>query len=684
MKNIAVIGAGISGLAAAYLLSRRHRVQLFEKEARLGGHTNTVLIPTPHGSVPLDTGFLVHNDRTYPNLVRLFWELGVGTRDSDMSFAVSCRQTGLEYSSRGPNGFFAQRQNLVKPSHLFLLREIVRFNREAPALLDAPDAERQTLGDFLESRRFGEPFTHRYLLPMASAIWSASLDAIRSFPALTLIRFFNNHGLLSLHEQPTWKVVADGSHTYIPKLTAPLSGGVHERAEIQGVRRSERDVTIAFRDRPPMKFDEVVFACHGDQVLPLLADPSVREREVLSNFATTTNAAWLHTDASVLPVRPRARASWNYLLAADAEAPPMVTYDLNRLQGLRTPEQVLRHAQSGQSDRRTPRAAPVRLSPPVVYPRGDRRAAAVARGQRHQPHALLRRLLVPWLSRGWVELRSQGRRRARGRVVIDSGLFVGTLRHRRFTPVAHAFTYPLFMALLDVDRLPELMRVSRVTSYNRWNWASFDDRDHLGDPARALRDRLAVDATRHGIDLPDGRIFLLTHLRYLGYGFNPVSFFYCFDAAERLQAVLAEVSNTFGGSHNYWLRPDPASRTFRAAAVKLLYVSPFMPVDLDYAFAFTPPARRLIAHMETVKAGAVCFDATLSLDRRPWSALEIRRALVRYPAMTANVVAGIHWQALKLWWKGVPLVPRVTSDGVGERAAWDERTVGQAEALMER
>jgi len=160
-----------------------------------------------------------------------------------MSFAVSCRRTGLEYSSRGANGFFAQRQNLVKPSHLFLLREIVRFNREAPALLDAPDAERQTLGDFLESRRFGEPFTHRYLLPMASAIWSASLDAIRSFPALTLIRFFNNHGLLSLHEQPTWRVVADGSHTYIPKLTAPLLGGVHQRADIQGVRRRERDVT---------------------------------------------------------------------------------------------------------------------------------------------------------------------------------------------------------------------------------------------------------------------------------------------------------------------------------------------------------------------------------------------------------------------------------------------------------
>jgi predicted NAD/FAD-binding protein len=339
MKTIAVIGAGISGLAAAYFLSRRHRVHLYEQERRLGGHTNTVMLETPTGGVSLDAGFLVHNDRTYPNLVRLFGELGVVTQDSDMSFAVSCRRSGLEYSSRGARGFFAQRRNLISPSHLSLLREIVRFNREAPALLGARDAERQTLGDFLESRRFGEAFTHQYLLPMASAIWSTSLNAIRTFPALTLIRFFDNHGLLSLNAQPTWKVVAGGSHTYIPKLTAPLLGGIHESAAIQFVLRGEGGVTLTFRDRPSMVFDDVVFACHGDQVLPLLADPSDRERDTFASFTTTTNVAWLHTDASVLPSQPRARASWNYRLAADADAAPTVTYDLNRLQGLTTPEQ---------------------------------------------------------------------------------------------------------------------------------------------------------------------------------------------------------------------------------------------------------------------------------------------------------------------------------------------------------
>ncbi len=339
MKAIAVIGAGISGLAAAYLLSRKYRVHLFEREPRLGGHTHTILVDAPGGPVALDTGFLVHNDRTYPNLVRLFAELGVATRDSDMSFAVACPRTGLEYSSRGASGFFAQRRNLASPAHLSLLKEIVRFNREAPALLAAGDADRQSLGDFLESRRFGESFTRHYLLPMASAIWSASIDAIRSFPALTLVRFFDNHGLLSLTAQPRWKVVDGGSHSYIPRLTASITGTIHTDAAIHEVRRADTGVTLSFRDRPSMHFDAVVFACHGDQVLPLLGDPSDRERDVFSRFTTTANAAWLHTDASVLPRQLRARASWNYLLGDQADASPMVTYDLNRLQGLETTEQ---------------------------------------------------------------------------------------------------------------------------------------------------------------------------------------------------------------------------------------------------------------------------------------------------------------------------------------------------------
>lgn len=337
MSTVAVIGSGISGLAAAYFLSRGHTVWLFEKDARLGGHTHTVEVETPHGHLALDTGFLVHNDRTYPNLVQLFRELGVGVRDSDMCFAVSCRRTGLEYSSRGLAGFFAQPSRIFSAEHRLLLREILRFNRLAPAVLAQPDADALTLDAFLTAGRFHEVFTSRYLVPMASAIWSAPPDAIRAFPATTLVRFLDNHGLLAVAGQPTWRTVRNGSHTYIPKLTAPLGGRVVTRAAIQSVQRRADSVSIAFLDRPPMVFDQVVFACHGDQVLPLLADPSDAERDVFSTFRTTVNVAWLHTDESVLPARRLARASWNYRLSAD-DAAPTVTYHLNRLQDFRHPD----------------------------------------------------------------------------------------------------------------------------------------------------------------------------------------------------------------------------------------------------------------------------------------------------------------------------------------------------------
>lgn len=334
MKHVAVIGSGISGLAAAWLLSRRHRVTLVERDGRLGGHTHTVVVDGDTGPVALDTGFLVHNDRTYPNLVRLFAEIGVETDPSDMSFSVACAETGLAYSSRGLAGFFAQPRSLVQPAQYRLLRDIVRFNREAPRVLDAPGAESWTLGDYLKDTRFGDGFLARYLAPMASAIWSSPLDDIRRFPLATLVRFLQNHGLLSLGAQPAWRVVRGGSHRYIPRLVAPLGDGVHTGVRLSSVRRSESGVTLAFANRPPVVVDEVVFACHGDQVLPLLADPTDAEREVFGTFETTANEVWLHTDRRSLPATPRARASWNYRLGAGPGAPPSVTYHLNRLQGI--------------------------------------------------------------------------------------------------------------------------------------------------------------------------------------------------------------------------------------------------------------------------------------------------------------------------------------------------------------
>lgn len=241
---------------------------------------------------------------------------------------------------------------------------------------------------------------------------------------------------------------------------------------------------------------------------------------------------------------------------------------------------------------------------------------------------------------------------------MESALYIGKLRHRRFEPREHQFEYPIYMAFLDIDRLPELMRITRFSSYNRWNWTGYDERDHFGDPAKSLRQRLEEDAGRQGIMLPDGQIFLLTHLRYFGYVFNPVSFFYCYDRAGKLEMMLSEVNNTFGETHNYWLTSDnqqanAAAKRYRTA--KRMHVSPFQGMELEYDWIFTPPGERLVAHMNTHKEGQANFDATLQLERRPWEAKNLVRALVSYPFITLRVIAGIHWEALKLWAKGVPV-----------------------------
>jgi len=239
----------------------------------------------------------------------------------------------------------------------------------------------------------------------------------------------------------------------------------------------------------------------------------------------------------------------------------------------------------------------------------------------------------------------------------ESAVYRGTLRHRRFLPKAHAFEYPVFMAFLDVDRLDTLCSVSPFLSRNRWNWASFDDRDHIGDPRKPLRERLAESAAARGIALPDGPIYLLTNLRYLGYCFNPVSYFYFYDRAGELVMVMAEVNNTFGETHPYWLDRTievrtPAGRHYDFD--KAFHVSPFMPMDCRYRFAFTDPSDSLVVHVKEWNDGELFFDATLRLASERWSAPALHRALRRHPWMTARVIAAIHWQALRLWVRGVP------------------------------
>jgi uncharacterized protein len=232
---------------------------------------------------------------------------------------------------------------------------------------------------------------------------------------------------------------------------------------------------------------------------------------------------------------------------------------------------------------------------------------------------------------------------------MESALYFGTLRHRRFEPVRHEFTYQVFMAMLDIDRIPEVMARSRFSSYNGFNWSAFCERDHFGDPGHPLRERLKSDAARAGIMLPDEPIYLLTNLRYLGYCFNPISIFYCGGV------MLAEVNNTFGESRNYWLSSANKAGPNRFRCEKTLHVSPFNPMDLEYEFVLTKPEEDLVAHMNTLRGGKAFFDATLTLERRDWTAANLRAGLARHPWMTAKVISAIHWQALRLFLKGAPV-----------------------------
>ncbi len=337
MSELAVIGSGISGLAAAYYLSRRHCVTLFEREARLGGHTHTIAVDTPAGPLPVDTGFIVHNTRNYPNLVRLLREIGVPTTESDMSFSVRDEHTGFEYSSRGLRGFFAQRGNLLHARQYALLAEIRRFNSAARRLLarERPEEpEESTLDEFLGRERFSPTFTRNYLYPLASAIWSTSMGQIGAFPASTLFRFFENHGMLRLTRHIRWRTIPGGSCRYIEPLTAAYRERIVLGAQVTGIERHERSVHVNCANRPTEQFDGIVLACHGPQAFALLANPSEAERSVLGTFRTTANEAVLHTDGRLLPRTPWGRASWNYHLDGVCARGATLTYHMNRLQSL--------------------------------------------------------------------------------------------------------------------------------------------------------------------------------------------------------------------------------------------------------------------------------------------------------------------------------------------------------------
>jgi len=337
--RIAIVGSGISGLTAAYYLSKQHRIEVFEKGHYLGGHTNTIDLALSDGDISVDTGFIVHNDRTYPNFLKLINKLEVPTQNTEMSFSLKDEVTGMEYNGGSLNKIFAQRSNLLRPRFYQMLQEILRFNRTAKSFMEMNDTD-MDLGDFLKHFRFKQIFIDKYLIPMGASIWSTVPQDMLKYPAHAFIRFFHHHGLLDLQNRPQWRSIPGGAREYVKRITKDFSDKVHLNHEVTEIIRHESGAQLRFKDGTKREYDEVILACHSDQALQLLKEPSYAEIEILGAIPYQENIAILHTDASVLPQRKLAWASWNYHLTEDTDALAALTYQMNILQLLNTQETV--------------------------------------------------------------------------------------------------------------------------------------------------------------------------------------------------------------------------------------------------------------------------------------------------------------------------------------------------------
>jgi len=334
--KIAIIGGGIAGNMVAHRLHREHEITVYEAAGHIGGHTHTHIVEQKGRSYPVDTGFIVFNDRTYPNFIALLDKLGVASQESSMSFSVRVEASGLEYNGTTLNTLFAQRRNLLRPSFLGMIRDIVRFNREAPAQLAEPGGE-LTLGEFLSRGHYGRAFIEHYIVPMGAAIWSTDPKSMLRFPARFFVRFFHHHGMLTVNDRPVWRTVRGGSARYVEKLTAPFRDRIRLNTPVEWIRRLPGSVIVKARGLEAARYDAAFLACHSDQALALLVDPSAVEREVLSAIPYQENEAVLHTDTRLLPRKRLAWAAWNYHVLSGNGGPVALTYNMNILQGLDAP-----------------------------------------------------------------------------------------------------------------------------------------------------------------------------------------------------------------------------------------------------------------------------------------------------------------------------------------------------------
>jgi predicted NAD/FAD-binding protein/DUF1365 family protein len=641
-RTVAVIGSGVAGLTAAHVLGREAQVTLYEADCRLGGHADTHVVDGPDGPLAVDTGFIVHNERTYPHLLRLFDELGVQTQESDMSMSVRSDDYSLEWAGAlGLAGLFPTWRNALHPSYLRMLVEIPRFHRLARRLLASSDDEREeTLDAFLERGRFSPLFRTHFMESLVACVWSCDPAVALDYPARYLFTFLQHHGMLQIFGSPQWRTVTGGSREYVAKVAAGLPD-VRTGTKVTAVLETPTGVEVTDGNGQVEIFDAVVVATHPGQALAMLAEPTRAQRDVLAAMPFSRNTAQLHTDTSVLPRHERARASWNYLRRpATADRTVTVSYDMTRLMRLPVAEDGRRFIVTlgGQDlvDQETVLET-MEYEHPIYTP------ASVA-AQRRLPECDTDRITFAGAWHGWgfhedgarsgveaaarlgVEWGHQGPRNQP--LPVEATTYATTIRHVRRKPMSRTFTHRSRTWLVDLDHLPDHGVLGR-----------FEARDHLGDPDATIKSNVERFLALNGVTPDGGRIAMAANARALGHCFNPISVFWCHLRNGELAGVVIEVHNTYGDRHAYLVHPDEQGR---ARTEKQMYVSPFHGTDGYYEIAVPRPGERLHVTVTLHSDDGAVFTA--SLDGEPTTTSLARSA----PAALRGTLL-IHAHGIWLW-----------------------------------
>jgi predicted NAD/FAD-binding protein len=669
-RRVGIVGSGVAGLTAAYVISGSAEVTLFEADDRLGGHADTHRVPTPDGEVRIDTGFIVHNRRTYPTLLRLFAELGVPTQPSDMSMSVRNDEVhggqGLEWAGAlGWRGLFPTWRNATRPAYLRMLTEVPRFHRRARRLLDRTDAssdDGQTLAEFLDEGGFSAYFREHFMAPLVAAVWSCDPALSLEYPARYLFAFLRHHGMLSVFGSPQWRTVTGGSHEYVGRVAAALAargGTILLDTKVTSVLETGDGVEVTDGNGQVHTFDAVVVATHPGQSLAMLAEPTPAQREVLGAMPYSQNLAQLHTDTSVLPRHRGAWSSWNQWSRPGADA-VTVTYDLTRLMRLPSVDGTRYLVTLGAPDLVDPAKVIATRSyeHPIYTPES---VAAQRRAGELDSDRLA--FAGAWQGWGFHEDGARSGLAAAERLgftwiptpaahvpVTTPRVYRSTVSHTRRAPLKHRFRNTTHLWLVDLDDLPDHGVLSPVLG-------RFEARDHLGDPSRSIRENVEAFLAREGITLAGGRILMAANARALGYCFNPISVFWCFDADGHPAATVVEVHNTYGDRHAYLVHPDERGR---ARTTKQMYVSPFHGVDGHYELVVPVPDERLHIGVRLVTGDGTVFDA--SLRGRSTDAGPLRAA----PAALVGA-ARIRAHGVWLWLRRLPVQARPSHHQEGVR-----------------